>query len=492
MMWKALFRAKPVQTVINEAGNEDKKALVRTLGALDLTALGVGAIIGTGIFVLTGVAAAKYAGPAVIISFAVAAVAAGLAALGYAELAAMMPAAGGAYTYAYASLGEIAAWLVGWNIILEYLVAAGAVAVGWSSYFSDLLTSIGIQLPKAFISSPFEGGVINIPAVMITIFITWVAIRGTKESAEATKLIVAVKLTVIVVFIVLGIFRINPGNWRPFTPYGISGIMHGAAIVFFAYIGFDAVATASEEVKNPQRDLPKGIIGSLLVSVVLYLLVAGILTGMLHYSRLNTSSPITAALLGVGIRWAASFVSVGALAGLTSVLIAVIFAQSRVFFAMSRDGLLPPIFAVLHKKNKTPYFDILIVGLAISILGAFFPVGFLAQMTNIGTLTALSVVSAGVIILRKTQPALKRPFKVPWVPFLPVLSIGFMVYLIFNLPPVTWIRFIVWIAIGLVIYFAYGVKYSTLASSKEQRRAFVLDNLVPAAARKPDFEQEEE
>jgi basic amino acid/polyamine antiporter, APA family len=480
----ALLRTKPIHISIKEE-NGSTRSLARTLGALDLTALGVGAIIGTGIFVLTGVAAANYAGPAVILSFVVSGIAAGLAALCYAELASMVPVAGSAYTYTYASLGEIVAWLIGWNLILEYLVAAGAVAVGWSAYFTDLLKSIGIVLPKAFTLSPFDGGIINIPAILITLFITWIAISGTKGSAKATKFIVAIKLIVIALFIVLGLFHIDRTNWVPFAPFGFTGVMHGAAIVFFAYIGFDAVATAAEEVKNPKKDLPKGIVGSLIISTVLYILVAGILTGMLNYTRLNTSSPITAALLAVGIKWATTLISVGALAGLTSVLLAVIFAQSRIFFAMARDGLLPSVFGTIHKKYKTPYIDTMIIGALISLIAAFFPVGLIAEMANIGTLSALGVVSVGVIILRRTQPDLERPFRVPWVPYLPIISAIFAAYLMLNLPLVTWIRFVVWIALGILVYFVYGYKHSKLASSAGKVRDRAFNNFNRTRAGKP-------
>lgn len=459
---KMVLRLKPIDNLLNEPDNTGRQALVRSMGALDLTALGVGAIIGTGIFVLTGLAAANYAGPAVIISFVVSGTAAGLAALCYAELASMVPVAGSAYTYTYSSMGEIVAWLIGWNLILEYLVAAGAVAIGWSSYFNNFLKSIDINLPAAFVSSPFEGGIIDIPAVIIAFLITWIAILGAKNSVKATKFVVFIKLTVIALFIIIGIFQVKPYNWVPFAPYGFFGIMHGAAIIFFAYIGFDAVATAAEEVRNPRRDLPRGIIGSLLISTVLYILVAGILTGILPYKQLNTSSPIASALLSAGIKWASAFVSVGALAGLTSVLLAVVYAQSRIFFAMSRDGLLPPLFSKIHKKYRTPYFNTLLIGIAISLTGAFFPVDLIAQMANIGTLSALAVVSIGVVILRKTRPSLERPFKVPFVPFLPVLSALLSVYLMFNLPVATWVRFVVWITIGLVIYFVYGIKNSKL------------------------------
>jgi APA family basic amino acid/polyamine antiporter len=461
--WHRLIRTKPLEQALKEASGEGRKGLSRSMGALDLTALGVGAIIGTGIFVLTGVAASKYAGPAVVLSFIISGAAAGLAALAYAELASMVPVAGSAYAYAYSSMGEIIAWLIGWNLVLEYLVAAGAVAVGWSSYLRDLLKSVNVIIPASLSSSPFEGGYLNLPAILITLVVTWIAIRGTKGSAEATKIIVAVKLAVVLLFIVIGIFQVRRSNWIPFSPFGFSGIMQGAAIVFFAYIGFDAVSTAAEEVRNPDRDLPKGIISSLAISTALYVLVAGILTGMMKYTGLDTPSPIAEALLSAGIRWASAFISVGALAGLTSVLLAVIFAQSRIFFAMSRDGLLPPVFSILHGKYNTPWLDTLLIGVAVSLVGAFFPVDLIAQMANIGTLSALSVVSVGVILLRKKKPDMKRPFKMPWVPVLPGISALFCVYLMFNLPMLTWIRFIIWIALGLYLYFGYSFKHSRLS-----------------------------
>jgi len=464
--WQKLLRTKPIEASLKEASEEGDKSLGRNMTALDLTALGVGAIIGTGIFVLTGVAAAKYAGPALIISFVISAIVAALAALSYAELASMVPVAGSAYAYTYTSIGEIIAWIIGWNLVLEYLVAAGAVAVGWSAYFTDLLKSIGISIPEKISSSPFQGGLFNLPAVLITLIVTFIAILGTKSSAKVTKVVVAVKLAVVLLFIAIGIFRIKPSNWIPFTPFGFPGIMHGAAIVFFAYIGFDAVSTAAEEVRNPGRDLPKGIIYSLLISTILYILVAGILTGMMKYSALDTPSPISEALLSAGINWASAFISIGAIAGLTSVLLAMIFAQSRIFFAMSRDGLLPSIFTIVHAKFGTPWLDTVIVGSAVSIIAAFFPVDLIAQMANIGTLSALAIVSAGVIILRKKRPDMKRPFKMPWVPVLPGLSVISCIYLMFNLPKITWLRFIVWIAIGLYVYYGYGFSHSRLANNQ--------------------------
>lgn len=460
---KAMMRVKPIG--VNENG---KQSLKRVMGALDLTFLGVGAIIGTGIFVLTGVASALYAGPAIVISFIISGAAATLSALCYSEFAAMDPVAGSAYSFAYSSMGELIAWLIGWNMILEYLVSAGAVAVGWSSYLSDLLISVGVTLPQTLTKSVFEGGIFNLFAVIITMLVTLLSIFGTKGSTRATKIIVSIKLLVIALFIVLGITKVKSTNWVPFAPFGFSGIVHGAAIVFFAYIGFDAVSTAAEDVKDPKHDLQRGIIGSLLISTILYIVVAGILTGIQKYSLLNTPSPISSALIATGTRWASALISVGALAGLTSVLIAVIFAQSRIFFAMSRDGLLPPVFSKIHKKYHTPTFDILIIGIAISLIGAFLPVGFIAQMANIGTLSSFAVVAVGVIVLRKTKPDLERPFRVPWVPFLPIVSAILSIYLMFNLPLTTWIRFFVWMIIGIVIYFYYGFKNSRLGSDPDK------------------------
>lgn len=458
---EALMRVKPVG--LDESNR--KQTLKRVMGSVELTFLGVGAIIGTGIFVLTGVASALYAGPAVIISFVISGFAATLAALCYSEMASMDPVAGSAYSFTYSSMGEIIAWLIGWNLVLEYLVAAGAVAVGWSSYFNDLLLSIGVILPETLTKSPFQGGVINLFAVIITGLVVAVSAFGTRGSANAIKIIVIIKLLVIALFIALGVTRVDTANWVPFAPFGFNGVMHGAAIVFFAYIGFDAVATAAEDVRDPKRDLQKGIIGSLLISTILYIVVAAVLTGMQKYTALDTPSPISSALIATGIRWAGAFISVGALAGLTSVLLAVIFAQSRIFYAMSRDGLLPPVFARIHQKYHTPFFDFLIIGVAVALVSAFFPVEFIAEMANIGTLSAFTVVAIGVIVLRRKKPDLERPFRVPWVPVLPIASIVMSVYLMLNLPLVTWIRFVVWIAVGLVIYFLYGFKKSRLAQS---------------------------
>lgn len=444
-------------------GAYKKTKLKRNLGAVDLTALGIGAIIGTGIFVLTGVAAARYAGPAVVLSFIVSGIASGLAALSYAELASMVPVAGSAYTYSYVALGEIIAWIIGWDLILEYAVSAGAVAIGWSGYFTDLLKAIGIVLPRWATSSPLMGGVINLPAGLITAIITSLLVFSTRESSHANKFIVAIKLLAVLLFIGIGAFHVKPSNWVPFAPNGWSGIMTGSAIVFFAYIGFDAVSTAAEEVRNPQRDLPTGIIASLGISTILYIIVAGLLTGMVSFKRLDTPAPVAFALLEVGVPWGAAAISVGALAGLTSVLLVTIFAQSRIFFAMSRDGLLPHVFSRVHAKFGTPYIITIVTGTVVALIGMVLPIGMVAELANIGTLTAFILVSIGIMILRKTQPNLRRPFKTPLVPFTPILTIVFCAYLIVSLPRVTWIRFVVWLATGFMVYFFYG-RHRSIAS----------------------------
>jgi len=448
-------------------------------------ALGIGAIIGTGIFVLTGVAAAQYAGPALILSFVVSGIAAGLAALTYAELAAMIPVAGSAYTYTYTALGEFAAWVVGWNIILEYLVAAGAVAVGWSAYFGELLHSLGILLPAELTRSPAAGGMINLPAVLIALLVGVLVTAGTRESSTVNKIVVAVKIGVVLLFLVVGARYVNPANWQPFFPYGHAGIMHGAAIIFFAYIGFDAVATAAEETRSPQRDLPLGIIGSLAVCTLLYILVTVVLTGLVPYGQLNVASPVATALLKAGVTWASGVVALGALAGITSVLLVVVYAQSRVFYAMARDGLLPGALSRVHPKLRTPYINTLLVGLGVALLAGFVPIEIIAQLANIGTLTAFSVVAIGVLVLRKTNPDAPRPFKVPFSPYLPLLSLAFSVYLILSLPRLTWLRFLVWMLLGIAVYFLYGYRKSALAPAGRRLCLF----LRPLAKFRPRGEE---
>jgi basic amino acid/polyamine antiporter, APA family len=459
-----MLQKKSIEFLMKEKANNPLK---KSMGVVSLTFLGIGAIIGTGIFVLTGVAAANYAGPALMISFVISGVAAALAALVYSELATAIPASGSSYTYSYVALGEIFAWILGWNLILEYSVAASAVAVGWSAYLNNLLSVFGWTIPYRFSSSPFEGGLINVPAVAITLMLTFILIRGTKESTVLNTIIVILKLAVILFFLLIGYGHIDKGNWTPFAPFGFGGIMSGAAIIFFAFIGFDAVSTAAEEVKNPKRALPIAIITSLGVSTLLYIAVTIVLTGMVRYSKLNSAAPISTALVLTGLNWASAIIAVGALAGLSSVLLVDIYGQSRIFFVMSRDGLIPQRFSKLHTRYQTPYISTIMVGFLISLIAAFLPIGIIAEMANIGTLSAFVASAVGVIILRKTDPDLNRPFRVPLVPFLPIVSILFSLYLMFNLPRVTWIRFIVWIVIGLIVYFLYSRRHSVLKNESK-------------------------
>ncbi len=474
------FRTKPVKDPL---GEKLPHRLKRVLGVPDLVALGLGAIIGTGIFVLSGVAASRYAGPGVTISFIAAGITSALAALVYAELAAMFPAAGSAYTYTYASLGEIVAWLIGWNLILEYTVAMAAVALGWSSYLLDLLRPLGVHLPGAITASPLGGGVINLPPLIIIGLIAYLVAAGTKESSRVNKIVVALKVAAILLFLALGISRFDPANWRPFLPFGPAGIVRGAGIIFFAYIGFDAVATAAEEVRRPQRDLPLGILGALVISTLLYLGVAAVLTGMVKYTALDIPSPVATALILRGFPWAAAVVSVGALAGLTSVLLVNCFAQSRILFAMSRDGMLPEIFSRLHPRLQTPVFGILTIAIVAAALSSLLPIHTIAELANIGTLSAFATVSIGVVILRYTRPDLHRPFRVPLMPLLPLLSFAASLYLMANLPAFTWYRFAAWVALGLVIYFLYGSRHSAAAEDRAVLKGRLLPE--PAAKRGP-------
>lgn len=479
----AAWRVKPIDALLTEKESGPQN-LHRILGPFDLTALGLGAVIGTGIFVLTGVAAARYAGPGVIISFIVAAVVSSLAALVYAELASSIPVAGSAYTFTYTSLGELLAWLVGWNLVLEYAVAAGAVSIGWSSYFVNLMESVGIVLPRALTSPPSAGGLINLPALFIAVVITALIISGTRQSASANRIIVVLKVGILILFIILGIRHIDPSNWQPFLPFGTAGIFHGAAIIFFAFIGFDAVSTAAEEVKNPRRDLPFGIIASLFLATILYIAAATVLTGIVRYPSLDTASPMASALLAIGLKWGSALIATGALAGLTSVILVTMYAQSRIFFAMSRDGLLPPIFSRIHPRLRTPLHNSLIIGAIVASMGSFLPITIVAELANIGTLTAFMAVSIGLLLLRRTRPDLQRPFKVPAVPWIPLASFTAALYLAFNLPVFTWIRLAVWVTLGLIIYFCYGYYHSKLGTRQYSPVVLRLKGLSPA--RKPE------
>ncbi|MDP4092612.1 MAG: amino acid permease [Bacillota bacterium] len=465
-----IFKTKPIDVLLRESKGEGgkDKSLRKVLGSFELTMLGIGAIIGTGIFVLTGVAAAKYSGPALVLSFIVAGAACTFAALCYAEFAAMVPVAGSAYTYGYTALGEIWAWIIGWDLILEYTVAIAAVAIGWSGYIVSLLQSAGINLPTALVNPiGVTGGFINLPAIIIIGLISALLIRGVKESAAINNIIVAIKIAVVLLFIAIGAFHIHPSNWSPFLPFGWNGVFQGAAIIFFAYIGFDAVSTAAEEVKNPQKDLPRGIIGSLIVCTILYIVVSGILTGMVPYLKFkNTSAPVAYALQQIGINWGSALVSVGAVCGITSVLLVMTFGQTRVFFAMSRDGLLPKVFGKVHPKFGTPAKSTLMVGAVTALLAGFTPIADVAELTNIGTLAAFIIVSIAVIVLRRKRPDLKRTFRCPWTPVLPALSVVFCLYLIYVLPTVTHIRFVVWLIVGLAVYFLYSKHHSVLTAGR--------------------------
>ena len=462
-----LERRKPIETILAESDerNAGDHGLKRTMGVWGITALGVGAIIGTGIFVLTGKAAALSAGPAVVISFVIAGIVSALAALSYAELASTVPVSGSAYTYVYATLGEFIAWIVGWGLILEYALGAATVAIGWSGYFSDFLkATFNIALPMAIRTNPFDGGVVNLPAALIILLISALLIRGTQESNTVNKIIVAVKLAIVLFFIAIGVGHINPANWHPFAPFGFNGIINGAGLVFFAYIGFDAVSTSAEEVVNPGRDLPRGIIGSLLICTLLYILVAGVLTGIVSYKQLNVPSPVSYSLISLGLGWAGAIVAVGAIAGLTTVLLVLLYGQSRVFFAMSRDGLIPPVFCTVHPKFRTPYLSSLCIGIVVAAVAALAQLDVVANLVNIGTLVAFALVSVGVIVLRRARPDMQRAFRVPWSPVVPALSALGAVYLIVRgLPLLTVVSYLTWLVIGLIVYFTYGRRHSKLA-----------------------------
>lgn len=457
----SLLRTKSVATICNEAEASEHK-LARRLTGFDLAVLGVGAIIGAGIFVLTGTAAATKAGPAVILSFLLSGLGCALAAFCYAELASTIPVAGSAYTYAYATLGEFVAWLIGWDLILEYIVAASTVAIGWSGYFTKWLEGFGVMMPHAWTHGAFDGGIINLPAVGIIVLITTLLIVGVKESAWLTSLLVVLKLGVIFVFLLLGTPWVRPENWSPFMPFGAWGIVAGAGVIFFAYIGFDAITTTSEETRNPSRDVPFGILGSLAVCTLLYIAVSLVLTGMVPYAKLNHPAPVALALELVGIPWGMQLVSLGAVVGLASVLIVMLIAQPRIFFVMSRDGLISPWIAKVHPKLHTPYRATLATGAAVMVGAAVLPISASGEMTSIGTLFAFMVVCLGVIILRKTQPNLRRGFRTPFSPYVPALGALVCLIMMCGLEWATWFRFIGWMIIGVVIYFSFGRRHSRL------------------------------
>lgn len=457
--------ARKSLALLRKEADASTGTLKKTLGAIELIALGIGCIIGTGIFVLTGVVAAQHAGPGIMLSFILAGLACGFAALCYAEFAAMIPIAGSAYTYAYATLGEIFAWIIGWDLILEYTVGASAVAIGWSGYLVKILSSLGIVLPPAITQGPAAGGIVNLPAVAIVLFMTWVLVVGVKESAKFNNIMVVVKMAVILLFIALGFSHVDTANWSPLLPFGWSGVLTGASLVFFAYIGFDAVSTTAEEAKNPQRDLPIGIMGSLAICTLFYIIVSAIMTGVVPYTRLDVPAPMAEVFSYIGQSWAVAAISVGAIAGITSVLLVLLMGQPRVFFAMARDGLLPRVFASIHPKYQTPHVTTIATGLVVALIAGFVPLGTVAEMANIGTLFAFAVVCGGVWLLRRTDPHAPRGFRTPLVPLVPILGIVACIALMMGLPLITWIRFAVWMLLGVVVYFAYGAKHSRLQSS---------------------------
>ncbi|MFC3908329.1 amino acid permease [Legionella dresdenensis] len=471
-----LFRKKAIIDSV-----DDEARLARCLSAVDLVLLGVGAIIGAGIFVLTGIVAATQAGPAIVLCYVIAGLACTFSALAYAELAASIGGCGSAYGYAYTGFGELVAWIVGWDLILEYAISVSAVSVGWSGYFNDMLRAMHVFMPVYLLHSPASGGIINILSMAIILILTLLLIWGIKSSSRVNNIMVAVKLSVIFLFIMIASLNVDTANWTPFMPFGFSGVMHGAALIFFAYVGFDAVSTAAEEAVNPQRDLPRGIIGSLILCTLLYIVVSGLLTGIIHYSGLNVASPISHSMLALGHKAAAGLIGVGAIAGLSTVMLVLFYGLTRVFFAMSRDGLLPKFFAYVDINTKTPVRIIVLCGVTMAIISAFVPISDLAELVNIGTLFAFITVCAGVIILRYTHPELPRPFKTPFMPLVPVLGIISCSYLIINLPMFTIMRFAIWMALGLVIYFAYSRFNSHLAKGEPETAV----TLVKPASEKP-------
>lgn len=460
----SLFRKKDINQMLKDA---QKKNLKRDLSAWDLTMLGIGAIIGTGIFVLTGTGALT-AGPGLVLSFIIAGVACAFAALCYAEFASLVPISGSVYTYSYATLGEFIAWIIGWDLVLEYLFAVSSVAAGWSGYFQSLLAGFKIHLPEALTAAPGakEGATtfFNLPAFLIVVLITFLLSRGITESKRVNNFMVVLKVLVVLLFIAVGVGYVKPAYWQPFTPFGFEGVFTAAALVFFAYVGFDAVAAAAEETRNPKRDLPIGLLASLGICTALYVIVTLIMTGIVPFKDFAQAldHPVSLALKETGQNWAAGIIDLGAITGMTTVILVMLYGQTRVFFAMSRDGLLPKSFSSVHPKYKTPFGSTWSLGMIAAFIGALLPLNQLAELVNIGTLAAFTLVSIGVLVLRKTQPNLPRAFKVPFVPVVPLLAVGFCLFLMSKLATITWIAFLIWLAIGMIVYFTYSRKHSNL------------------------------
>jgi APA family basic amino acid/polyamine antiporter len=495
-----LFTRKPLELLLEEMKGENR--LRRVLGPVTLTSLGVGAIIGTGIFVLTGVAAHDRTGPGLILSFTFSGIACIFAALCYAEFASMAPVAGSAYTYAYATLGELFAWIIGWDLVLEYAVGSSTVAHGWSAHFQDLLHSFGVVIPKVWASAPFDfnpatgqffatGSVLDVPAIVITAIITVILVIGIRESAGFNAVMVGIKLLIVLFVIALGSFYVDPANWHPFAPFGYTGVsffghtvfgqaggggtplgvLAGAAIIFFAYIGFDSVSTHAEEARKPQRDVPIGIIASLIICTVLYIAVSAVLTGMVPYDKIDINAPVAQAFAQRGLPWARRLVDVGAITGITSVLLVMMLSQPRVMLAMARDGLVPPsVFGAVHPKFRTPWKSTIVTGFFVATMASLLPLRILAELTNIGTLLAFVIVCTAVLIMRRTHPEAHRPFRAPLVPAVPILGIACCLLLMFSLPVENWWRLFIWLLLGFVIYFGYGRRHSVMARRRAQAK----------------------
>lgn len=488
-----MFKRKPLSLLHEEMKSDNR--LRRVLGPWSLTSLGIGCIIGAGIFVITGYAAHYKAGPALLVSFIIAGLACIFSALCYAEFAAMAPVAGSAYTYAYATLGEVFAWIIGWDLVLEYTVASASVAHGWSKYFQNFIGLFGLKVPQLMSAAPFDfnpssgaflhtGSWFDLPALIIVAILAVVLVIGIKESSRFNNVMVAVKLAVVLLVIGAGMFFIKAANWHPFAPFGWTGVslfgktilgrsgadgapvgaLAGAAMIFFAYIGFDSVSTHAEEARNPQRDVPIGIITSLVICTILYIAVTAVLTGMVPYNKIDVDAPVAAAFQQVGLPWIQFVVSLGAVVGITSIMLVLMLSQPRVLLAMSRDGLLPPnFFAAIHPRFRTPWKSTILTGIIVALMASFIPLGILAELVNIGTLLAFVIVCTAVLVMRYIHPEAERPFRYPWVPLIPLLGVGFCLLLMFSLPPANWLRLAVWMFVGMLIYVFYGRHHSVMA-----------------------------